>query len=205
VQALRGVLFFVIGAAILIGATVGAAAAKGAWDRRQQQERWHAQLASEGVAEVCGKRVGRECAQRAANKAKVEVAYINDDYAYLWVSIGTRDYKAYQDGVAGGLWTQPHFSPDRAKFFRVDRTVFVDGVQVSLWATISQHCGCPNGAPSRTATSTSSARPHIKPLIARATWHRDGQLFELGTFFGNDPVATVKQKFGYIRYAAPSR
>jgi hypothetical protein len=204
VQALRGVMFFAIGAAILIGAAIGATAAKGAWDRNQEQQRWRAQLASGGVAEMCGKSVNQQCAQHAANKTGAEVAYINDNYAYLWVSIGTADYKAYEEGMAGDLWTEPHFSADRAKSFRFDRTVAVDGVQVTLWSLNPHRCGCPYGAPSRTTTSTNPVHSRVNRLIARATWHHDGHLYELGTFFGDDPAATLNQKFGYIRYAAPS-
>jgi hypothetical protein len=203
-QAIRGLVFFALGAIVLLAGSFGVAAAKGAWDRRADRQRWDAHLASEGVAEICRKGVDHQCAQRGANKVKSEVAYLDDQYAYLWVSIATQEYKAYEEGAAGTVYTQPRFAADRNKRFRFDRTVVVDGVSVTLWAYVPQHCGCPHVTPSTTARPTTDA-VQLKPLIARATWKHDGQLYDLGTFFGDDPVAKLTQTFRMIRYVTPSR
>jgi hypothetical protein len=204
-QAARGLAFFIVGAIVLVAGSIGVAAGKGAWDRHQQQQRWHADLASEGVAEVCPHRVDRQCAQAGANKANAEVAYIDDPYAYLWASIGTQDYKAYEQGIAGTLWTQPRFAADRDKRFRFARTVTIDGVTVTLWAYVIHHCGCPSANRSTTSTSrpTTAAVP-AKQAIARASWKHDGHLYELGTFFGDNPTAKLTQTFKAIHYVTPS-
>jgi hypothetical protein len=204
-QVVRGLAIFATGAIVLLAGSFGVAAAKGAWDRHQDAQRWHAELASEGIAEVCHRGVSRGCAQEGADKAKIEVAYIDDSYGYLWVSIGTQDFKTYEEGLVGTLWSQPRLAADRSKKFRFGRTVVIDGVSVTLWTAVpSHHCGCPHAATATTLRPTPTAVSH-KPLIARATWKHDGHLYELATFFGDNPTAKLTQTLRRIRYVAPSR
>ena len=202
-QVVQGLAIFAIGTIVLLAGSIGVAAAKGAWDRHQDAQRWHAELASQGIAEVCHRGVSQHCAQEGASKSKIEVAYIDDSYGYLWVSIGTQDFKAYDVGLVGTLWSQPRLAADRSKQFRFARTVVIDGVGVTLWTSVpSHHCGCPRATTATTLRPTAAA-PH-KPLIARATWTHDSHLYELATFFGDNPTATLTKTFKTIRYVAPS-
>ena len=202
-QVIRGIAFFVIGAIALLGGSIGVVGAKGAWDERQEKQRWKAELASAGIAEVCHKGVDDECAQEGANKARSEVAYIDDSWAYLWASIGTKDYTAWEESADGLLWTQPRFTADRNERFRFARTVVVDGVRVTLWTYAIHRCGCPHmtRTPSR---PTTNAVP-IKSTIVRATWKHNGSVYELATFFGDHPIATLTETFRKIRYVTPAR
>ena len=186
VQVVRGVGFFVAGALVVFAVVSMIGWTKDAWDRHQRAEARKADLAAAGLREPCRHQVSTGCAERAADLAATKVAYVEDS-GWLWVATRKRQFKALESSYFGDLYTRPIGMP-KGIDVRVDRTVDVDGVEVTLWM--------------RDVSSSRAGNPP-RVWIIYATWERAGERYGLSAYFGPDPIATVRTSLRTIHYATP--
>ncbi|MCU1465146.1 MAG: hypothetical protein JWM72_1074 [Actinomycetia bacterium] len=205
VQALRGAASFAIAAAVLVGGLTAAGIVQGVWDRHHRRDPTVEYLADQGLRSVCVGKVDAKCAQRAADAAGVDVAYIESANGYLAVSIDDRAPKAEESYGRIGVESLP---PGGAggKYLRHYRTIVVDDTEIDLWQFVVLRCKCPTRDVAQTGgthvgVTTTTTSPRV--YIASATWFHAGHMYELKTPASVDAISLFRRSLPDIRYASP--